>query len=223
VIENGISITPVPKYDYQKLSKALRIPKDTFIILSVGSVRLQKNHSTAVKAISVLRKQTGRQIHYLICGGTNECDGFEAAHRTVTDVGGEEWVHFLGDQSDVTQFYYIADCYLSCSLFEGMPMAVLEALFSGLPCILSPIPVHHRLATFTDVCMVANTEDYDSYVEPLIKCISGSCNRKMLMEQRKQDLERFRIDVAATAYSAFYKDCLAADLKGNSNLVGSTT
>jgi glycosyltransferase involved in cell wall biosynthesis len=55
-------------------------------------------------------------------------------------------VHFVGFQRDLDPFYERADIFVMPSLGpEGLPMASLEAMANGLPCIFSDLPVHYEI------------------------------------------------------------------------------
>lgn len=58
-------------------------------------------------------------------------------------------VSLHGYQSSMSDFLGSRSVYISTSRWEGMPIAVLEALRDGLPCVLSDVPGHreiHRLS-----------------------------------------------------------------------------
>ena len=55
------------------------------------------------------------------------------------------WIRLLGPRTDVGAYYRAADVFLSASRTEGMPYAVLEAAYCGLPLVLSDIPPHREL------------------------------------------------------------------------------
>ena len=56
-----------------------------------------------------------------------------------------EWVQLLPPREDVGTYYRAADVFLSASRTEGMPYAVLEGAYCGLPLALSDIPQHRQL------------------------------------------------------------------------------
>jgi glycosyltransferase involved in cell wall biosynthesis len=63
----------------------------------------------------------------------DDCVSFCAAH------GISDRVHFLGQRSDVGEVLGSLDIFVFSSLQEGAPVAVVEALTAGLPCVVSDI------------------------------------------------------------------------------------
>ena len=65
----------------------------------------------------------------------------EATKELVQKIGLDS-VLFLGyvDNQDLPNLYACADYYIMTSKYEGLPLTLLEAMASGLPCIVSDIP-----------------------------------------------------------------------------------
>ena len=55
----------------------------------------------------------------------------------VTDKDLDKYVLFLGSRSDVWDYYQAMDQFWLPSLYEGLPVSVVEAQTSGLPCLIS--------------------------------------------------------------------------------------
>jgi glycosyltransferase involved in cell wall biosynthesis len=51
-------------------------------------------------------------------------------------------IKFLGFKPNIYDYFKVADYFVSASYHEGLPNAVLEALYFGIPCLLSDIPEH---------------------------------------------------------------------------------
>lgn len=74
-----------------------------------------------------------------------------------------EQITYLGNCSDTRPYLSISDYYISPSLSEGFPTAVLEALSMGLGCILSDIPPHiEMLNNFENAIFFSETKYYRS-------------------------------------------------------------
>lgn len=61
------------------------------------------------------------------------------AHKELAQSMGGDRVIFTGYRTDVADFYKMADVFLFPSFREGLPVAVMEAMAAGLPCIVSRI------------------------------------------------------------------------------------
>lgn len=73
---------------------------------------------------------------------------------------GSEHLYMMGAVGNIPDFLAIADYFVSASKSEGLPMAVLEALVAGVPCVLSDIPSHAEIKSeMDDGCMLFSLGD----------------------------------------------------------------
>lgn len=124
--------------------KKYHIPEDAVILLSVGELSRRKNHQEVISALS---KLSGWNVYYLICG-QGMCG--KALMRQAKKLGVAGRIRMLGFQRDIAQYYEQADIFVFPSLQEGMPAALMEAMASGLPCIVSDIRGNRELIDDTD-------------------------------------------------------------------------
>lgn len=119
--------------DTYKKRIEIGIPKDAYMILSVGELSKRKNHIIVIKALKELKN---KNIHYVIAG-----DGSLKDKLTIYIKNNhlENNVHLLGQRFDVNELYKCADLFVFPSLQEGLPVALIEALASELPSISSCI------------------------------------------------------------------------------------
>lgn len=134
----GFDLNRIPHmtpYAVQKKKQSLGLPSGKTIILSSGELIKRKNHETAIRAIAQL-KPSFPDIHYVICGhgALNE-----HLHQLVAELQLGDSVTFLGYREDMLEVYPCADIFLFPSFQEGLPMALLEAMASGLPVVCSNI------------------------------------------------------------------------------------
>ena len=110
--------------------KELGIPEDSFLLLSVGEINKNKNHSLVIEAIEEL------DVYYLIAGKGPEIINLK---NQICEKQMDFRVKLLGHRSDVNELYAIADMFVFPSYREGVSLALMEAMSSGLPCAASKI------------------------------------------------------------------------------------
>lgn len=106
---------------------------DKYVIVHTGRFLPQKNQSFLVDVFAQLVKQH-ENAQLLLLGKGDLRDEVE---QKVRQLGLQEKITFLGVRSDVAEILCAADCYVMPSLYEGLPVAGVEAQCSGLPCIFS--------------------------------------------------------------------------------------
>ena len=150
-IRNGVSVSQLHDIDKSELRKQLGLPVDKTIYIYTASFNQRKNHSFLVKAFS----QNGNQDAVLLLLGDGET--FEKNKK----IASSNNVIFTGRKSNVIPYLNASDYFISSSLQEGMPMAVLEAMACGLPVLLSDIPQHEEIFELNhDVgCIFQNNSD----------------------------------------------------------------
>lgn len=120
-------------YKGQQIRKELGIPLDAKVVLSVGEVNKNKNHKVGIEALAKLNEP---DIYYVICGRGPLMEDYKELAR---ELGVGDKVIFTGYRTDVADFYKMADVFLFPSFREGLPVAVMEAMASGLPIIATDI------------------------------------------------------------------------------------
>ncbi|HNT36597.1 MAG TPA: glycosyltransferase, partial [bacterium] len=103
---------------------------------TVGRLRPQKALGTLV-LLGRLLKEARWKFKILIVG-----EGFleQELRLRIRDCGLEEEVRLLGYREDIPRFLQALDVFLLVSLWEGFPIAVLEAMAAGLPIVATRVP-----------------------------------------------------------------------------------
>ncbi len=121
------------KVDRQAERKKLGIPDDAFVLLSVGELMSRKNQIIVIEA---LHKLNNPDIYYLAVG-QGELQSLYENKIAEYELGNN--VKLLGFRDDVIKLCKLADCFIHPSIREGLGIAPLEAMASGLPLISSDI------------------------------------------------------------------------------------
>ena len=103
------------------------------MLLSVGELNQNKNHETIIR---MLAKMGREDLHYAIAGSGSLHDYLEKLSK---ELGIAKNVHLLGYQYDVSGWYTAADIFVFPSFREGLSVSLMEAMASGLPCVVRRI------------------------------------------------------------------------------------
>ncbi|WP_066335080.1 glycosyltransferase family 1 protein [Metabacillus litoralis] len=134
VLNNAVSIDDF-KYNEQlrrKIRKELNI-SDQLVIGHIGRFNKQKNHEFLIDIFnSVIDKKSDALL--LLVGDGHLRPEIE---RKVEKLGLSSQVKFLGVREDIPHLMQAIDLFLFPSLFEGLPVVLVEAQAAGLNCIVS--------------------------------------------------------------------------------------
>ena len=107
----------------------LGIPSDTVVLISVGDLNRNKNNEVVIEAI---KEVPG--VHYILCGDGPLREELEKKAESIRNR-----VHFLGYRTDIKELLVASHIFVMPSLREGLSRSLMEAMASGLPCIVSKI------------------------------------------------------------------------------------
>ncbi|MCI0416746.1 glycosyltransferase [bacterium] len=137
VVQNGIPVdlfSPTG-FDRARIRNQWGIPDQSPLIGTVAVFRAQKDLHTWLEAARILNR-LHPDTHYMIVG-----DGQlrEEIHDFARLLNLNEVVHFTGLQENVAPYYSAMDIYMSSSIFEGLPLTILEAMAMRLPVVATSV------------------------------------------------------------------------------------
>lgn len=129
----GVDLTRFAQEPMDKgaMRDAIGVPRDAFMILSIGELSHRKNHSTVIRALHELDDP---DIHYVI-GGVGPLEG--DLLRLARERGLEDRVHLLGFRRDIPDLLGASDLFAFPSYQEGLPVALMEAMACGRAVVCS--------------------------------------------------------------------------------------
>lgn len=131
-IPNGVRSLPGER---ASLREELRLSPGDYLLLAVGNLYPVKGHQFLIEALALLRDRYPR-AHVAIAGRGGLADSLLGrAH----ELGLSGRVHLLGLRSDIPNLLAAADVFVLPSLSEGLPLALLEAMFARLPVVASDV------------------------------------------------------------------------------------
>ena len=187
--------------DRCKKRESLNIPDDGFVLLSVGELQNRKNQRTVIDALGKLRN---RKIYYLVVG---RGELYEEYDHLIRMYGLQDNIKLLGYRTDIDELCKITDCFVHPSVREGLGIAPLEAMASGLPLISSYV---NGIKDYTENevsgCCLKNPTDVEEMVEAIEKVYKKSDFRIACGRNNKVTAKSFDIKNTNKIMEKLYKE-----------------
>ena len=154
------------KVDRDLKRSQLGLPKEAFVVLSVGELNKNKNHEVIIRAIA---KIDNPDIHYIVCG-EGPLKGYLI--DLSEDLGIKNRVHLLGFRKDIAEICKVSDLFTFPSYREGLSVALMEAMANGLPVVCSNIRGNSDLIEDGKggyLVEPADVEGFAKYIKELIE------------------------------------------------------
>ena len=138
VLPNGIDTARFAARDPQRralLRGELGVTDQEILFGHVGRFSDQKNHPGLLKIFAAVRTRLPQARLVLLGGG--EPGYIEEIQNLARSLGLGDSVIFAGVRSNMQGFYDAMDAFLLPSLFEGLPVVLVEAQTAGLPCFVA--------------------------------------------------------------------------------------
>lgn len=168
----------------EKKRVELGLKETDIMLLSVGELSKRKNHGVVIHA---LHKLDSPDVKYFICG-MGQLEGY--LKETTRELNLENQVNLLGYRTDISELMEAADIFVFPSLQEGLPVALMEAMASGLPCIVSRIRGNTDLVT--DEECLAEAVDADEWKHVMVNMVSQIKNGgNTYGEENRKRMEKY--------------------------------
>ena len=180
----------------------LGIPADAVLFGSAGRLVPEKAYEIFVRAAALLRPR-GVPAAFAIAGkGPREREIAAEVER----LGMGDRFHLVGYQEDMPSFLKQLDVFVLSSRSEGFPLALIEALASGLPCIATSVGGIPELLGEEDGVIVP-PESPEALVRAMEEMFSASA-RARYARAGPAIAGRFTYDACAGRFSSIYSSLL---------------
>ncbi len=134
VLNNAVNIKEF-KYDdtVRQHLRNLWGAQDKLVVGHVGRFNKQKNHSFLIDIFKAIHGRNPNSLLIMVGDG----DLRSTIEKKVKDLGLSSAIRFLGVRGDIPQLMQAMDVFLFPSLFEGLPVVMVEAQAAGLRCVVS--------------------------------------------------------------------------------------
>ena len=194
VVFNGIDLSKcLEKQDYTLGEK--------ITILHIGRFMEQKNHTGLIEVFSMFHAKYPNSRLQLIGDGEKR----ESIEKIVKEKGLSDAVEFLGLQDNVYGYLHNADIFILPSLYEGIPITLIEAMGTGLPIVATDVGgIPDMLSDGESASLVSlNSEKITA---ALLSLAEDEGKRKNFGERARIDAIKFSAEIMAQKYLKIYQE-----------------
>lgn len=193
VIYNGVELSHcMPKETYAA--------GETVDILHVGRFDYPKNHGGLLRAFRILLDRCPRcRLHLVGDGELRPQLEALAEELKITDS-----VRFHGMQENVYPYLHNADIFVLPSLYEGIPMTVIEAMGTGLPIVATKVGGVPDLLRSEENGILVSCEEA-AVADALERLVKDPTLRERIGKQAKEDSTAFSAGTMAARYGEVYR------------------
>jgi glycosyltransferase involved in cell wall biosynthesis len=192
---------------------AFGLPAEAFVIVSTGAITARKDPACLIAAAARMR---ARPVYVVLAGPPGTDPRYHKwLNEPISRLPDGVFVTRLGSlpPDEVARLLQAADVFALASHREGFPNSVVEAMSTGVPCVVTDIPGSRDAVAEGGGCLVP-VGDPQALSEVLDRLAADSAKRERLGSRGREIVEaRFSFPVIAERYVAIYSDLLARDAR----------
>ena len=199
--------SPADEAERRRLRQILGWPDRPTIVFMGGLVRRKRPH-LIVEAAALLASR-GRELQVVLVGPAHDAEYVAQMRALAADAGIADHLLLPGFTTDVAPLYRASDLFSLPSANEGMPGALVEALSTGLPSIVTPfegaadVLQDGRSGRIVDPTAEALAEAIGQYLDsPSLAAAHGRAARELV-------LARFSMEAGLALHEALFRRIMA--------------
>lgn len=188
------------------MRKRLQIDDATVVIVAVGRLEEQKQPLLLPMIAAQLDRIAPQAKWQIVVAGSGSLQ--KPLEQRITELRVRHRVQLLGWQHDTRSTYDAGDIMLHTTLWEGLPIALLEAQAAGLPCVVSDIK-GNREAISEQSGILCEPRQANDYVRQLAALIADAPRlARMAVAARQRACTEFDANVNYPAVNQLYRALL---------------
>ncbi len=176
---------------------------DTEHLMTVVAIlKTQKGHTVLLNALAKVAAKHPH-LHLLIAGDGELRRDLE---DQVREVRLEGRVHFLGTRKDIPDLLSASDSFVLPSLWEGMPMALIEAMASGLPVVATDVSGTREVMVHGETGLMVPPGDPEKLAQAIDQILSNPAQAQAMgMAGRRRVEANFSAQTQVKEYIALFE------------------
>lgn len=201
-IPNGIELITKNETKTLDLRAQFGIASNAKLIGTVGRLNPQKGHCFLIAALPKVLSEFSDIALCLVGDGPLRGE----LQRQVESLGISDKVYFLGERNDVSEILKSLDLYVQSSLFEGMPLAVMEAMSASCPVVATRVDGTEELIVHGQTGWLVAPSAPNALAEGVLYALKHPDEFAQIAHNARQTIEEnFTVDKMVLAYDAVFR------------------
>jgi L-malate glycosyltransferase len=214
-VHNGVDLARIDAAPgATALKEKLNLPDGAPVVATVANIRRIKGLDTLLRAAAMVRREVPN-VRFLLAGRCLEPDHFNELKAEVQELGLSENVQFLGDFSEVFALLKLSNVFCLLSRTEGFSNAVLEAMASGLPSVVTRVGGNPEAIDDGKNGFLLEPEDAQGAAQRITALLRNPAEAKRIGRNARNTVEQeFTSEKMAENLASLYESLLNKRAKG---------
>lgn len=208
VVNNGINIDAFdPGRKFKDIRKELNIPANAKLVLFLARFTHQKQPLVLLKAFIEAAKKDPDLFLLMVGDGEQKQEAIDIVNASQL----KEKILLSPFRQDVPDVLAAADIFVLASLWEGLPIALLEAMAMGKAIIASRVDGTREIIGHKENGFLIETKDLETNLtNALLEVAGNEALRKSMQENARQTIkDRFNASAMARQIEKIYQQVIA--------------
>ena len=208
VVQNGIERPPAPVQSREEFRRSLDLPETAKVVGFVGRLAPQKRLKDLLWSFELLTNLQP-EVAFVIAGDGPQRRELEDFARSIRCL---DRVRFLGHREDAASLFSLLDVFWLSSDFEGQSNSLMEAMASGVPCVVSDIDGNLELITHEQTGLVVPTGDRVAFTKAVDRLLHETDFARQLGEAASAFCqESLSVEQMVSEYARLYREVVDHD------------
>lgn len=204
----GVGIDP-KKFDIkmsekekEDLRKSLGIKKDDFVMIYPAELSYRKNQEWLIRTLEKTI-QKNKKIHIILPGKDSLNGGLEPI---IKELKLQKNIHLLGFRKDIPKLLKISNLAVSSSRQEGLPVNIMEAMYTELPIVVTDCRGNSDLIDQGKSGFIVNQGDSATFVKRIKTIYKKEVDINKMGKLSKKKADKYMIDKILEEYKKIYEN-----------------
>jgi glycosyltransferase involved in cell wall biosynthesis len=182
-----------------------RFDKDALLIATVATLKTQKGHQYLIEAAKLVVTKFP-YVHFLFIGDGPLRSSLKSRANSLNLSSN---IHFMGNCTGIADLLKSSDFFVLPSLWEGLSMALLEAMAAAKPIVATAVSGSKIAMIPNKTGLVVNPGNYVELADAIVELISNpSKSESMGLFAQKRVIDKFSAEKQAEEHMILYHDIL---------------